>query len=225
MKKENKRNKKSALLLIVSLAILSIASLAYFTDRFETGNINIGAGENPPVDIEIVPGETPDPTDPDNPDKDTPWGSVEGSGIAIPNRIMLPTETLQMPNTINNAGTFAVDIRETIMIESLDLALTKGAEEWYIMKDGAALTGGVLSNNNKVLTYTDIKSTLSSTNEVIGTNPTSMDANYVLKFRDTADNEWQTKKIKVTYRVDAKQHTGTTDADWALVEKLTSTVN
>lgn len=227
---------------ILTVLAVFIGSFAFFTDR-ENKSVAIGSNGKTPIDVEVVPGEVPvDPNDdPDNPSGPTqPWGGVDGQGGA--SFIMLPGEKLHLPSTISSEGLFAIDVRETFVLSSPDKAFDSDAQfeiypvsnvmetvnGSYVPTGDPIATGAdrVVSNDGKTITYELEPFVLSGTDESIEGNPLlETDKEYILLFNKNSDNSWQSAPIDIMYVLDAKQHTGTSDADWDTISTVQLEIN
>lgn len=226
-------SKLNRILVLALVCVFLVGSFAYFTDRVETDatikTVVNGVDIVPDVPKDVVPDDpTKDPDDYEDPTPTDPTDDLTQWWAWLNARAMgnfNPGDKLTLDYVLRNAGSLAVDVRETFIVTST-VPLKDGAPEFRLFTGYTKAANGANTGKNVVVTekkidsktyqYTVAPYTLSSTSETISGAPVSFDRDYYLVFDVAAGNNFQKAVCSVTYVVEAKQHTSP-DADWAIV--------
>ena len=209
-----KSKRMSAVMAIAAASVLTVGSMAYFTDRVNaTATSTAGT-----LDLNLT----------------QTW--VDDN--AAVSQIFAPGKKLDLDYTLANQGNKSADVKETITIVSdVELAGAQAEFEIYSAKDvtldkktsaykpnpGAApLADRTLSPDGKKLTYELPEYILNGTGKAAETEGNAVGTekvgDYVLVFRDNAENKFQGKNISINYMAQAKQHRNTGADTWTTVQ-------
>jgi len=226
MSKSILSNKKSLLVLGLTLLLAIAGAFAYFTDRVDT-SATVSVDDNS-VDI------TTDPVDPDDPDPKPEyednltykWSVVNAEALANFN----PGDKVDLSYVLENSGSQAIDVRETFFITSSE-ALTEASPEFRLFKDAIQDQAGAWDGQEVVsvelidantIKYSVAPYVLSSETEQITDRPVKVNNEYNLIFDKAAKNAFQAATCQVEYLVEAKQHTEDGPVGgWTVVETAT----
>ena len=200
MNTTNTRKKISAALAVMAVAMLTVGTLAYFTDR-ATGTANFTVMQaDDAIDIVLTP-ENPDPQpgDPDSGDNkydpeqnpDTALNDWLNDLNATAKGNLNPGDRIRLIYGISNEGKLAVDARETIVVRSSQ-PLTDGAMELQLVNGNASKD----TNNAYEVTGSMSPTSISGDKKTV---------TYV--FNKAASNDYQGITVTVDYLVEAKQNT------------------
>lgn len=201
-------------LAIATVAALAVGTLAFFTDRIQAqATATAGTLELALTDITTS-----------NSTKMKP-----GSGSTV-------------NFTLSNLGNKSADVKEVLILRS-PVAMTAGAEEFDLylasdvtltadgkvtIKDGKSpVAARSVSTDRKSITYTISEFILNGTDEDAETEngiaSNAKSSAYVLVFKNTAGNDFQSISVTLDYLAQAKQHRNTNDATWTDVMSETIT--
>lgn len=213
----NNRTRKiiAALLCVASVAILTVGSIAYFTDRVEekseatTANLQIEL-----ADLQL------DTTD-----------------------VIIPGSIMPLTYTVNNIGEITADEREKIALSvyktdgMTPVSLSESPSEFEIYKRsdvelvegkgyepkvdaspiGKRVTDGFEGTGNNYIIYQLEQTTLDNLdNELSDSAEDTLSRDFVVLFRNTSSNTFQDVTVKIDVLVEAKQHeyTSAYNDDW-----------
>jgi len=215
----------SLTLAVLTLAVVLVGSLAYFTDRVDA-SASATAGT---LDLVLSPISASHSTD------------------------MKPGYASRVTYTLTNAGNKSADILET-MVLSTSVAMTSANPEFMLYPASAvtldgtgkitAITGSPvpssLSADRKKITF-DLTKTgsfvLSGTNSGAGKNdaeieyngstayPNAKSGSYILVFSAAATNAFMNLTLDMDYMAQAKQHRNTNEATWSTLQSSVSFAN
>lgn len=214
----------SLTLAVLTLAVVLVGSLAYFTDRVDA-SASATAGT---LDLVLSPISASHSTD------------------------MKPGYASNVTYTLTNAGTKSADILET-MVLSTSVAMTSANPEFMLYPASAvtldgtgkitAITGSPvpssLSADRKKITF-DLTNAgsfvLSGTNSAGKTDaeieyngstayPNAKSGSYVLVFSAAATNAFMNLTLDMDYMAQAKQHRNTNEATWSTLQSSVSFAN
>lgn len=231
MNTTNTRKKISAALAVMAVAMLTVGTLAYFTDR-ATGTANFTVMQaDDAIDIVLTP-ENPDPQPGDPDSGDNKYDPEQNPDTALNNWLndlnatakgnLNPGDRVRLTYGISNEGKLAVDARETIVVRSSQ-PLTDNALELQLVNGTASkdsnnayeVTGSMspvsVSDDKKTVTYVvsgiKLKGSAADAEVVDGYTETNHSSNYNLVFNKAASNNYQGITVTVDYLVEAKQNT------------------
>lgn len=217
----NTKNRKrtSAAMGVAAAALLTVGSLAFFTDR-QQGTFQATAGT---LGLELTQNWAADNT------------NVAGA--------LIPGKKLELDYTLANTGNKSMDVKEQIVITSpVAMSGAQAEFELYAANDVVqdSTTGAwkpkakaqpvatrSLSSDGLKVTYEIPEFILNGTGENAETEDsvtaTSKTGDYVIVFRDTAANAFQGQTISIDYLAQAKQHRNTGSDTWTTVATDTIT--
>lgn len=198
------KNKKVVKLMAVvtAMAALTFGAFSYFTD-YASKDLEATAGT---LTMEMADATT-DLT----------------NGLTILN----PGDSNDLKFTINNTGSKSMDVK-AVMTVALpeDSENVFSADHEYKITDGSAELTGVVSDDNRTITYTISDVALAGSVEkdaaLDGATVASHTFDYQFVMDEDAKNAWQGQKVSVTLEAFAKQHRNTSGLgnDWtSIVEK------
>lgn len=232
MKKENVKSQNTKKMTvgfiagIVAVMILTVGSIAYFTDRASVeGNVNVGNLQ------------------------------VELSGITIQtDEVITPGAIVPMEYEVSNSGSLALDEREKVALmvyesdgttpislssstpefeiyNSSDVELVTG--KGYAAKSGATpigakVTDGFTGNSDNGIIYQVGQTALNGSDQELGASePSTVARDFVILFNSASGNEFQDVVVKINVLVEAKQHAHTSeyDDDWSELQSESITFN
>ena len=204
----------SLVLAIASILCFAVGSLAFFTDRIESG-ATAKAGSLDLVLSSITKSTTAD------------YKLKPGDGVKI-------------DFTLSNQGNKSADVREILVLSSPDIAMTAASPEFELYKaSDVTLSGNLatvksgaspvavraLASDNKKITYTIGEFILNGTGTGAETETgavgTAKASSYVMVFKSTAGNTFANKTVTLYYEAQAKQHRNTGPDTWATVQSET----
>lgn len=212
----NNQNRKrmSAVMGIAAAAVLTVGSLAYFTDR-ATGQATATSGT---LGLELT--ET--------------WDSL--NAVAL-----VPGDKVDFDYTLSNTGNKAMDVKEQIVITSpvqmsgeqaeFELYAANDVEQdaagaWQPKGDAKPVATRSLSPDGKKVTYDiaefQLQGTGNNAQTDVGT-AASKTGDYVIVFKAASSNAFQGQTITVDYLAQAKQHDNTNADTWTTVQSETIT--
>lgn len=226
-----KTRKRTSVLLMVAVAlVMTIGTMAYFTDR----DTNLDAPLQVKADdasIEITPTDpVVTPEYPEDPSEEIEhiW---EVKNPDVTGKPIAPGDHADLSYVLNNTGNSAIDVRQTIVLNSTE-AMDVNSPEFRIFIDAhkdtlGAWVGGVpvevesISPDGKSIVYKIAPFVLSGKKDVVEGASASKALAYHFVFDKYATNEFQADKCTIDYLVEVKQHTndGLT-SDWSNVVEL-----
>lgn len=203
--KTNKGNPRSKAVragaLILATAALSMGAVSFFTD-YDSRDLQAKAGT---LTMELAD-VTTDLT----------------NGLTIMN----PGDSNPFDFTVKNTGEKSMDVKAVIKVTT-PIAMTDADHEFKITApDGQELTGGVLAEDKKSITYTiddvALAGSIEKEMDKDGATETSHAYKYKFVLDEDAKNAWQNQQANVKLEVFAKQHRNTSSLgkEWtSIVEK------
>lgn len=224
------RKRTSALVMVAVALVMTIGTLAYFTDY----DANLDAplvvkADDASIDITPTDPVVP-PVNPDKPGEEIEhiW---EFKNPDVTDKPIAPGDHADLSYTLENTGNSAIDVRQTIVLTSTE-AMDLNNPEFRLFADAhkdtlGAWVGGVpvevesISNDGRSIVYKVAPFVLSGAKDTIEGAPTSKALAYHFVFDKYATNEFQADKCTIDYLVEVKQHTndGLT-SDWSNVVEL-----
>jgi len=225
-----RRKRISALLMVAVALVMTIGTLAYFTDHVSNldAPFQVAADEE---SIDIRPSDPEvTPEDPDNPSEEIEhiW---EVKNPDVTDKPIAPGDHADLSYVLNNDGNSAIDVRQTIVLTSTE-AMDRTNPQFRLFLDARLDTLGAyvgdspvveetISADGKTIVYKIAPFVLSGAKDVVEGAPTSKALEYHFVFDKYATNEFQADKCTIDYLVEVKQHTndGLT-SDWSNVVSL-----
>ena len=226
-----KTRKRTSVLLMVAVAlVMTIGTLAYFSD-YDTNldaPLQVKADDASIIIRPDDPNVTPE--NPDNPGEEIEhiWEVKNPEETGKP---IAPGDHADLSYVLNNDGNSAIDVRQTIVLTSTE-AMDLNNPQFRLFEDAhkdtlGAWVGGVpvkvesISADGKTIVYKIAPFVLSGAKDVVEGAPTSKALAYHFVFDKYATNEFQADKCTIDYLVEVKQHTndGLT-SDWSNVVEL-----
>lgn len=212
------RPRLTVLLALLCCFLAIVGTVAFFTDRIsvQTGvTLNVEVGDGNLVFIDTSSNTTDDNGNKSN--NPTALDRVWNGALISDDGNLNPGDFFDLSYALTNTGAKSIDVRQQLVVTST-VPMTEGTEEYYltILYDGIATpVPGTLSADGLTLTYDlpDMIFNGTSESETGGLGKT--DFNVRLTFLREAKNAFMRSGVNVTYRVQAKGHRESTDADWS----------